>query len=239
MTRARDLARYGDFSGTEVILDADGDTSITADTDDTIHFKIAGSDKFTLDPSGNMTISGTVPSAQLTGALPAVDGSSLTGISATFVKMASDEITAASSGSGAFQNMGLEVSITPAASANKILLIATGTCASNNNTIAFRFTQDGTAVALGDASGSRERSSFKCRGPGDNNHSTVFVGSCILSPNSTSQLDYRVQIEAESEGNWYINRNTNDNNDSNVSHSRASSYLHVIELLGANVAIST
>ena len=80
MTRARDLARYGDFSGTEVILDADGDTSITADTDDTIHFKIAGSDKFTLDPSGNMTISGTVPSAQLTGTLPALNGSSLTDI---------------------------------------------------------------------------------------------------------------------------------------------------------------
>ena len=80
MTRARDLARYNDFSGTELILDADGDTSITADTDDTIHFKIAGSDKFTLDPSGNMTISGTVPSAQLTGALPAVSGASLTGI---------------------------------------------------------------------------------------------------------------------------------------------------------------
>ena len=80
MTRARDLARYNDFSGTELILDADGDTSITADTDDTIHFKIAGSDKFTLDPSGNMTISGTVPSAQLTGALPAISGASLTGI---------------------------------------------------------------------------------------------------------------------------------------------------------------
>ena len=82
MTRARDLASLhsSGFSGTEVILDADGDTSITADTDDTIHFKIAGSDKFTLDPSGNMTISGTVPATQLTGNLPAIDGSSLTGI---------------------------------------------------------------------------------------------------------------------------------------------------------------
>ena len=239
MTRARDLARYGDFSGTEVILDADGDTSITADTDDTIHFKIAGSDKFTLDPSGNMTISGTVPSAQLTGALPAVDGSSLTGISATVVKISSDEITASSSGSGAFQNTGLEAAITPAATANKILLIATGTCASNNNTIAFRFTENGTAVGIGDAGGSRERSSFKCKGPGDNNHSTVFAGSCILSPNSTSALTYRLQIEAESEGNWYLGRSTNDNNDSNVSHSRAPIYLHVIELLGANTTIST
>ena len=28
------------MNGTELILDADADTSITADTDDTIHFKI-------------------------------------------------------------------------------------------------------------------------------------------------------------------------------------------------------
>ena len=69
-----------DLNGQELILDADADTSITADTDDTIHFKIAGSDKFTLDTSGNMTISGTVPSAQLTGALPAVSGASLTSV---------------------------------------------------------------------------------------------------------------------------------------------------------------
>ena len=180
-----------------------------------------------------------LPAANLTGTLPAIDGSSLTGISATVVKISSDEITASSSGSGAFQNTGLEASITPAATANKILLICTGTTASNNNTIAFRFTQNGTVVGVGDSSGSREQSSFKCKGPGDNNHSTVFAGSCILSPNSTSALTYRVQIEAESEGNWYLGRSTNDDNNANVSHSRASSYLHAIELLGANVTIST
>ena len=33
-----------DINGTELILDADGDTSITADTDDQIDFKIAGAD---------------------------------------------------------------------------------------------------------------------------------------------------------------------------------------------------
>ena len=33
-----------DLQGGELKLDADADTSITADTDDTIHFKIAGAD---------------------------------------------------------------------------------------------------------------------------------------------------------------------------------------------------
>jgi hypothetical protein len=36
-----------DMNGTELILDADADTSITADTDDTIHFKINGNDRIT------------------------------------------------------------------------------------------------------------------------------------------------------------------------------------------------
>jgi len=35
-----------DLNGSEFVLDADGDTSITADTDDTIDIKIAGSDDF-------------------------------------------------------------------------------------------------------------------------------------------------------------------------------------------------
>ena len=36
-----------DMNGSELVLDADADTSITADTDDTIHFKIGGNDRIT------------------------------------------------------------------------------------------------------------------------------------------------------------------------------------------------
>tara|TARA_Y100000401_G_scaffold29321_1_gene21382 strand:- start:609 stop:1760 length:1152 start_codon:yes stop_codon:yes gene_type:complete len=42
-----------DMNGTELILDADGDTSITADTDDQIDIKIGGSDKISLTSSGS------------------------------------------------------------------------------------------------------------------------------------------------------------------------------------------
>ena len=47
-----------DLNGNELILDADADTSITADTDDQIHFKVAGSDELKLSatnlfPSSN------------------------------------------------------------------------------------------------------------------------------------------------------------------------------------------
>ncbi|SVD85277.1 uncharacterized protein METZ01_LOCUS438131, partial [marine metagenome] len=41
-----------DLNANELILDLDADTSITADTDDTIHFKIAGSDEITMTAAG-------------------------------------------------------------------------------------------------------------------------------------------------------------------------------------------
>ena len=45
-----------DLNGNEMILDADGDTSITADTDDQIDFKTAGSDRVIIDSSGKVGI---------------------------------------------------------------------------------------------------------------------------------------------------------------------------------------
>lgn len=49
-----------DVNGGEVILDADADTSITADTDDQIDFKIGGTDVATLTNS-NLVLKGTTP----------------------------------------------------------------------------------------------------------------------------------------------------------------------------------
>ena len=46
-----------DMNGTELILDADADTSITADTDDQIDFKTGGSDRMSIGSDGHVTIS--------------------------------------------------------------------------------------------------------------------------------------------------------------------------------------
>ena len=47
-----------DIQGNELVLDADGDTSIHADTDDQIDFKTGGSDRMRIDASGVVTIGG-------------------------------------------------------------------------------------------------------------------------------------------------------------------------------------
>lgn len=57
MTVTDDLTVEGgavDINGNELILDADGDTSITADTDDQIDFKTGGTDRMQIDSSGNI-----------------------------------------------------------------------------------------------------------------------------------------------------------------------------------------
>ena len=50
------IATSLDMNGTELILDADADTSITADTDDQIHVKIAGSDHLQVSGSSGDTV---------------------------------------------------------------------------------------------------------------------------------------------------------------------------------------
>ena len=50
-----------DMNGTELILDADGDSSITADTDDVIHFKLGGTDKISMGGANSeMDLTGTL-----------------------------------------------------------------------------------------------------------------------------------------------------------------------------------
>ena len=48
-----------DFNGNEILLDADGDTSITADTDDQIDIKIAGADDFRFSANAFNALSGS------------------------------------------------------------------------------------------------------------------------------------------------------------------------------------
>ena len=63
MGRARDRAS-ADLNGQEFILDADADTSISADTDDQIDIKIAGADDFQFTANTFTAQSGSTIAAQ-------------------------------------------------------------------------------------------------------------------------------------------------------------------------------
>lgn len=66
MSRAREIADR-DLAATELILDADNDTSITADTDDQIDFKIGGTDKMKLTSAGILDVTGSNSAAATSG----------------------------------------------------------------------------------------------------------------------------------------------------------------------------
>ena len=55
-SKLKDFTAAVDLNGVELILDADQDTSITADTDDRIDFKIANVEHFSFSNSSGDTV---------------------------------------------------------------------------------------------------------------------------------------------------------------------------------------
>lgn len=59
-----------DINGTEMTIDADADTTMTADTDDQIDWKLGGSDRFRFKNSGDFDVVGATGNIQIAGADP-------------------------------------------------------------------------------------------------------------------------------------------------------------------------
>ena len=84
-----DSRYYKHSLGEELILDADADTSITADTDDQIDFKIGGSDKVTIDSSGNVGIGTSSINRKLE-----ISGDNNSGAKANYIRITDTDTTA-------------------------------------------------------------------------------------------------------------------------------------------------
>tara|TARA_Y100001938_G_scaffold42217_1_gene58142 strand:- start:377 stop:1411 length:1035 start_codon:yes stop_codon:yes gene_type:complete len=80
MSRSRDKARFQDLNGTELIIDADADTSITADTDDQIDIKIANADDFQITANDFTALSGSVISTNTINETTSGSGVTIDGV---------------------------------------------------------------------------------------------------------------------------------------------------------------
>jgi hypothetical protein len=111
---------------------------------------------------------------------------------------------------------GLSVSITPKSASHKVLVTVQIGHGDNNNVNVQRFqlVRGSTAIGIGDAAGSRARSSFAfVPAAGDRGHT---LGMTFLdSPATTSATTYKVQMATEG-GTSYINRRSSDADSASV-----------------------
>jgi hypothetical protein len=108
---------------------------------------------------------------------------------------------------------GLSVSITPTSASNKILVIysvmagANATAGSN-----MRLVRNSTAIAIGDAAGSRTLVTTSLFATNSNNFAGVHNMNFLDSPATTSSTTYKLQILSDNASTIAINRNVRDDN---------------------------
>ena len=123
--------------------------------------------------------------------------------------------TFTSTASGTYTDItGYSVSITPSSTSSKILLIATMNCMPFRPGVVargFRFVRDSTAIAVGDAAGSRTQASFGAPSSSDE-ISSQLSGMVLDSPNTISATTYKVQFLQGNATAFYLNRSNNDSN---------------------------
>ena len=159
-------------------------------------------------PTGNGS-SGQVLSTNGSGALSWAGGGKLLQVVQAF------KSDTASGNSNAYTDVtGLSVSITPASTANKILVMANINITSGGY-FQGKIIRGTTDIAIGDAASLRTRSSFGGYNFGSFGGGFSF-GVCKLdSPASTSSQTYKLQIIATTSATWYINRGQNDSDEAN------------------------
>tara|TARA_B100000900_G_C20408477_1_gene645820 strand:- start:335 stop:856 length:522 start_codon:yes stop_codon:yes gene_type:complete len=112
-------------------------------------------------------------------------------------------------------------SITPSSSSHKVLVtFSLGRISGPSDSVAARIrrTISGSYVNIGThtGSGNWQQGSFQCygKGPINEDHADGQTFMWLDSPNTTSNIDYRLQLYGQDNGTVYINRaqNTNDTN---------------------------
>jgi len=237
-----------DLNGNELILDTDGDTSLHADTDDQIDVKIGGTDQFSIkdgviEPTTDNDVDIGTSSKEFKDGY--FDGT----LHCDVLDLAGTEYTSIGQGkigqviqtlktdvfsttSSSFVDVtGLSVNITPSATSSKILVNVNLSIHSSDNAISGQLFRDSTQIALGDASSNRSRA-FGSGAYGGTIGNTILLYPnimCLDSPNTTSQVTYKIKGAAIGGGTLYYGR-THDDTD-NGQFARTVQSITVMEVL--------
>jgi len=123
------------------------------------------------------------------------------------------------------------VSITPAATSSKILVMTNALIGVDNNyTCGFSLYRDTTELYIGNAAGSRDRLSWSSHQYGTGRLIFMAAISYLDSPSSTSELDYSLKWLSQSGTGMYLNRTYDDANEVDYDN-RAASSITVMEVL--------
>jgi len=87
MTRAQGLSDFASGLGQVLKVDANNNRIGINSTVPTEALDVVGN----ITATGNLTVDGTIPASKLSGALPAIDGSQLTGVSGFATALSSDQ----------------------------------------------------------------------------------------------------------------------------------------------------
>jgi len=170
----------------------------------------------------------------LEGALPAVSGASLTGVSAGKILQVKQTVRTDtfSTSSTSFTGAGMSVSITPASASNKIFCMFDIVGGPGNNVSMFlRLVRGSTVIHVGDSAGGRYQATAGASDDPSSQFPLQMSGSVLDSPNTTSSTDYYIQMATEGSGNTgtcYINRSAEDSNDNQ--NGRYASSITVMEV---------
>ena len=169
----------------------------------------------------------SMASSKLTGALPALDGSALTGVSGGKVLQVVNQVYNSSQSfsitANTYQDTALTLNITPSASDSKILVFGNflGSNTAGNLPIYFRIARELSSTTTGIT----QRLGHV--GYVSNLENTIWScnGTVLDDPQTTSQLTYKCQISRVNNGTAYFNTNYQSGN-----NGTQSSFLTAIEI---------
>ena len=211
---------HPDAASNSLTFDSDGTLATTTGfSSGGLKVKSSGGGTFSINPPSSasdrtltlpdeagtvLTSASTLSSSNLSGALPAIDGSALTGISAGKIlqvvqTVKTDTFTTTTILPSFADVTGMSATITPSSTSSKVLVICNGgwSVSSPNYAAGVRLVRGGTNIAIGDARGSEARASALTPVPGVG-WAHMFNITYLDSPSTTSATTYKLQLGIES-----------------------------------------